>query len=156
MNINLTLIIQMFVFALLVYLVMKYVWPPILEIMDERARNIAKGLDAAERGREELKQANEKAEVIIREARARAQQIIEQAQHRANEAIEEAKGTASTEGQRLLAAAQQQIGLESTRARETLRHEVGALAVRAASKLLEREIDPRAHAELIDKLAEQI
>jgi F-type H+-transporting ATPase subunit b len=92
----------------------------------------------------------------LREARARAQQIIEQAQHRANEAIEEAKGTASAEGQRLLAAAQQQIALESTRAREGLRHEVGALAVRAASKLLEREIDPRAHAELIDKLAEQI
>jgi F-type H+-transporting ATPase subunit b len=155
-NFNLTLVVQMLVFGTLIWFVMKFVWPLILGAMDARSKKIALGLEAAERGQQELKQANEKAEVIIREARGRAQQIIDQAQHRANEAIEEAKGTASTEGQRLLAAAQQQIGLESTRARETLRHEVGALAVRAASKLLEREIDPRAHAELIDKLAEQI
>jgi F-type H+-transporting ATPase subunit b len=155
-NFNLTLIVQMLVFAALVWAVMKFVWPIILGAMAERSQKIALGLEAAERGQQELRQANEKSEVIIREARARAQQIIEQAQHRATEAIEEAKGTASTEGQRLLAAAQQQIALESTRAREALRHEVGALAVQAASKLLEREIDPRAHAELIDKLAEQI
>lgn len=156
MNFNLTLIVQMLVFAALIWFVMKFVWPIILGAMDERSKKIALGLEAAERGQQELKQAHENAEVILREARARAQQIIEQAQHRANEAIEEAKGTASAEGQRLLAAAQQQIALESARAREGLRHEVGALAVRAASKLLEREIDPRAHAELIDKLAEQI
>jgi F-type H+-transporting ATPase subunit b len=155
-NFNLTLIVQMLVFGTLIWAVMKFVWPIILGAMDARSKKIALGLEAAERGQQELKQANEKAEVIIREARGRAQQIIDQAQHRASEAIEEAKGTASSEGQRLLAAAQQQIGLESTRAREALRHEVGALAIRAASKLLEREIDPRAHAELIDKLAEQI
>lgn len=156
MNFNLTLIIQMIVFVLLIGFTMRFVWPTILGHMDERARKIALGLEAAERGQQELKQANEKSEAIIREARARAQQIIDQAQHRANEAIEEAKGTANSEGQRLLAAAQQQIALESTHAREALRQEVGALAVRAASKLLEREIDPRAHADLIDKLAAQI
>jgi F-type H+-transporting ATPase subunit b len=155
-NINLTLIVQMLVFGVLIGFVMKYVWPIILGAMDERAKKIALGLEAAERGQQELKQANEKSEEIIRQARARAQQIIDQAQHRANEAIEEAKGTANSEGQRLLAAAQQQIALESNRAREVLRQEVGALTVRAASKLLEREIDPRAHADLIDKLAEQI
>jgi F-type H+-transporting ATPase subunit b len=155
-NINLTLIVQMLVFAALIWFVMKFVWPLILGAMDERAKKIALGLEAAEQGRQELQQANEKSEVIIREARARAQQIIDQAQHRATEAIEEAKGTANSEGQRLLAAAQQQIALESTRAREALRQEVGALAVRAASKLLEREIDPRAHAALLDKLAAQI
>lgn len=156
MNFNLTLIVQMLVFGTLIWFVMKFVWPLILGAMDARSKKIALGLEAAERGQQELKQANEKAEVIIREARSRAQQILEQAQHRANEAIDAAKGTATAEGERLLAAAQQQIGLESTRAREALRHEVGALAVRAASKLLEREIDPRAHAELIDKLAAQI
>jgi F-type H+-transporting ATPase subunit b len=155
-NINLTLIVQMLVFAVLIWFVMKFVWPLILGAMDERAKKIALGLEAAERGQQELKQANEKSEAVIREARARAQQIIDQAQHRANEAIEEAKGTANSEGQRLLAAAQQQIALESTHAREALRQEVGALAVRAASKLLEREIDPRAHADLIDKLAAEI
>ena len=92
----------------------------------------------------------------MREARERATQIIDQAQHRANELVEEAKGTASTEGARLVAAAQQQIDLETTRARESLRKEVAGIAVGAASKLLEREIDPRTHAELLDKLAAQI
>jgi F-type H+-transporting ATPase subunit b len=155
-NINLTLIVQMFVFAALVWAVMKYIWPYILGEMDARSRKIALGLAAAEKGQQQLTQAHQDAEVIIREARERAQKIIDQAQHRANEAIDEAKGTATSEGQRLVAAAQQQITLESTRARETLRHEVGQLAVQAASKLLEREIDARAHADLIDKLAAQI
>ena len=156
MNINLTLIIQMLVFAMLVWAVMKFIWPSILGTMDERARKIAMGLEAAEKGQQQLQEAHKEAEVIIREARERARQIIDQAQHRANEAIEQAKGTATSEGQRLVAAAQQQITLESMRAREGLRHDVGRLAVQAASKLLEREIDARAHADLIDKLAAQI
>jgi F-type H+-transporting ATPase subunit b len=155
-NINLTLIVQMLVFAALIGFTMKFVWPIILGAMDERSRKIALGLAAAEKGQQELMQANEKAAVIIREARDRALQIIDQAQQRANESIEQAKGTATSEGQRLVAAAQQQITLDWTRARETLRHEVGAFAVQAASKLLEREIDARAHADLIDKLAAQI
>jgi F-type H+-transporting ATPase subunit b len=155
-NINLTLIIQMLVFAALVWAVMKFIWPSILGLMDERARKIALGLEAAEKGQRQLQEAHQEAEVIIREARERAQKIIDQAQHRASETIEEAKGTAASEGQRLVAAAQQQISLESLRAREGLRHDVGKLAVQAASKLLEREIDVRAHADLIDKLAAQI
>lgn len=156
MNINLTLIVQMLVFAALIGFTMKYVWPMILGAMEERSRKIALGLAAAEKGQQQLTQAHADAEVIIREARERAHQIIDQAQQRANEAIEEAKGTATSAGERLVAAAQQQISLESTRARESLRHEVGQLAVQAASKLLEREIDARAHAALIDKLAAQI
>jgi F-type H+-transporting ATPase subunit b len=155
-NINLTLIVQMLVFAALIGFTMKYVWPLILGAMDERSKKIALGLAAAEKGQEQLKQAHQEAEVIVRAARERAQKIIDQAQQRANESIEAAKGTATSEGQRLVAAAQQQITLESTRARETLRHEVGQLAVQAASKLLEREIDAGAHADLIDKLAAQI
>ena len=156
MNINLTLIVQMLVFAVLIGFTMKFVWPIILGAMDERSKKIALGLAAAEKGQQELTQANANAEVIIREARERALQIIDQAQHRANEAIELAKGTATSEGERLVAAAQQQIALDSTRARESLRREVGQIAVQAASKLLEREIDARAHADLIDKLAAQI
>ena len=156
MNINLTLIVQMIVFALLIVFTMKFVWPMILGAMDERSKKIALGLAAAEKGQQQLQQAHQETEVIIREARERARQIIDQAQQRANEAIEQAKGTATSEGQRLVAAAQQQIGLESMRAREGLRHDVGKLAVQAASKLLEREIDARAHADLIDKLAAQI
>jgi F-type H+-transporting ATPase subunit b len=155
-NINLTLIVQMVVFIVLIWFTMKFVWPMILGPMEERSKKIATGLAAAEQGQQQLTQAHQEAEVIIREARERAHQIIDQAQHRGNEAIEQAKGTAASEGQRLVAAAHQQITLESTRAREGLRHEVGKLAVQAASKLLEREIDPRAHADLIDKLAAQI
>jgi F-type H+-transporting ATPase subunit b len=155
-NINLTLIIQMLVFAALVWAVMKFIWPYILGTMDERARKIALGLEAAEKGQQQLQEAHKEAEAIIREARERAQKIIDQAQHRAHETIEEAKGTAASEGQRLVAAAQQQISLESLRAREDLRHDFGKLAVQAASKLLEREIDVRSHADLIDKLAAQI
>jgi F-type H+-transporting ATPase subunit b len=155
-NINLTLIVQMLVFVVLTLFTMKKIWPHILGVMDERSKKIALGLAAAEKGQEQLKQAHQEAEVILREARERAQKIIDQAHQRGNEAIEQAKGTATSEGQRLVAAAHQQITLESTRAREGLRHEVAQLAVQAAAKLLEREIDPRAHADLIDKLAAQI
>ncbi len=156
MNINLTLIVQMIVFALLIFITMKWIWPPILKAMDERSRTIAQGLAAAEKGEQALKEARGNAEVIIREARERANQIIDQAQHRAGEIVEEAKGQANTEGARLVAAAQQQIELDTTRARESLRREVAGIAVGAASKLLGREIDPKSHADLLDKLAAQI
>ncbi len=156
MNINLTLIVQMLVFIVLIWFTMKFVWPMILGAMEERSRKIATGLAAAEKGEQELAQARERADAIVREARERANQIIDQAQHRANDLVDQAKGAASAEGQRLVAAAQQQIELEASRARETLRREVAQIAVTAASKLLEREIDPRTHADLINKLATQI
>ena len=156
MNINLTLIVQMFVFATLIWGTMKWIWPPVLAAMDERQRTIAQGLAAAEQGEESLAQARSKADDIVREARERATQIIDHAQHRANELVEEAKGTATTEGGRLVAAAQAQIQLDTTRARESLRREVAGIAVGAASKLLGREIDARTHADLLDQLATQI
>ncbi len=156
MNINLTLIVQMIVFILLIWFTMKFVWPMILGPMNERETRIAKGLAAAEEGERELAAARGKAEAIIREARERANQIIDHAQHRANELVEQAKGTASSEGARIVAAAQQQIELETTRAKESLRREVAGIAVGAAAKLLGREIDARTHADLLDKLAAQI
>ena len=156
MNINLTLIVQMLVFALLVFGTMKWIWPLILGAMEERSRKIAQGLAAAEKGEQELAEARGKAEAIIREARERAGHIIDQAQHAARDLLEQAKGAASSEGARILAAAQQQIELDSTRAREALRREVAGIAVRAASKLLAREIDARTHADLLDKLTAQI
>jgi F-type H+-transporting ATPase subunit b len=155
-NINLTLIVQMLVFALLIFGVMKWGWPRLITAMDERSRKIAQGLAAAEKGEQALTEARGNAEAIIREARERANQIIDQAQHRANELVEEAKGTANLEGARLVAAAHQQIELDTTRARESLRREVAGIAVGAASKLLDREIDPRKHADLLDQLATQI
>ena len=156
MNINLTLLVQMIVFATLILITMKWIWPPILRAMDERQRKIAQGLAAAEEGEKELSQARDKADVIIREARERANQIIDHAQHRANELIEQAKGAAGAEGARILAAAQQQIELETTRAKESLRREVAGIAVGAATKLLGREIDARAHADLLEQLAAEI
>ena len=156
MNINLTLVVQMVIFIVLIWFTMKFVWPMILGPMQERERRIANGLAAADKGQHELAQARTNADAVVREARERASQIIDQAQARANALIEEAKGAASAEGQRLVAAAQQQIGLESTRAREALRREVAELAVSTAAKVLQREIDPKAHADLIGKLATQI
>ncbi len=156
MNINLTLIVQMLVFATLVFAVMKWVWPVILNAMDERERKIAQGLAAAEKGEQELAEARGRAEVIVREARERASQIIDHAQHRANDLVEQAKGTASTEGARLIAAAQQQIELDAARARESLRREVAGIAVSAAAKLLGREIDAKKHTDLLDKLAAEV
>jgi F-type H+-transporting ATPase subunit b len=155
-NINLTLIVQMLVFLVLVWFTMKFVWPMILGPMEERSRKIAAGLAAADKGQQDLSQAEVRADAIVREARDKAGQIIDQAQHRANDLIEQAKGAATAEGARLVTAAQQQIELDTSRARESLRREVAQIAVSAASKLLEREIDPKAHADLLAKLATQI
>jgi F-type H+-transporting ATPase subunit b len=155
-NLNLTLFTQMFVFLLLALFTMRFVWPMIRGAMDERAKRIADGLAAADRGQKDLAQAKSRADDIIREARGKAVQIVDQASHRANEVIDQAKTTAIAEGERLIAAAQQQIQLETSRAREELRKHVAALAVTGASRLLEREIDPKTHADILNKLATQI
>ena len=156
MNINLTLVIQMIVFAILVWFTMRFVWPMILGTLEERSRKIALGLAAAEKGQQELAQAQSRIEQMIREARERANEIVDQAERRANEMVEQAKHAADSEGHRILQAAQQQIELEAARVRDQLRKAVAQLAIETASKLLEREIDARAHRDLIDKLAAQL
>jgi F-type H+-transporting ATPase subunit b len=156
MNINLTLVVQMIVFIVLIWFTMKVVWPMILGPMEERSKKIAAGLAAGDKGQQELAQARDRADAILREARERATQIVEQAQRQANDTIDQAKGAATSEGARLVAQAKQQIELETSHARETLRREVATIAVTAASKVLEREIDQRTHADLLDKLATQI
>ena len=156
MNINLTLIVQMVVFIALIWVTMKFVWPKIIDAMEERSRKIAAGLAAAEKGKADLVQADQRAEAIVKEARTKAAQILDQAGKRSNEMVEEAKGTAIAEAERLVAQAHEDALLESTRARESLRREVGRLAVEGASRLLEREIDPKTHAELLDKLAAEV
>ena len=156
MNINLTLIVQMLVFIVLIWFTMKFVWPMILGPMEERSKKIAQGLAAADRGEEALAKARDEAETIVRAARERASQIIDHANHQANELVEQAKGVATSDAQRIKVAAEQQTELETSRARESLRREVAQIAVQAASKLLEREIDPKTHADLLSKLATQI
>jgi F-type H+-transporting ATPase subunit b len=156
MNINLTLVVQMIVFIVLIWFTMKFVWPMILGPMEERSKKIAAGLAAGDKGQQELAQARDRADAILREARERATQIVEQAQRQANDLVEQAKGTATSEGVRLVEQAKQQIELETSHAREALRREVATIAVRAASKVLEREINPQTHADLLSKLATQI
>jgi len=153
MNINATLIGQAIVFAILIWFSVRFIWPFLLNAIEERQKSIADGLAAAERGQKDLAQAKDAAEEVIREAREKAGRIVEQASKRSGEIIDEAKGTAISEGQRLVAEARQEVSLEQRRAREQLRREVAALAVAGASRLLEREIDAKAHAELLEKLA---
>ena len=156
MNINLTLVIQMVVFGLTVWIAMKFVWPMLQGPMEERAKKIATGLAAAEKGQQDAAQAEARAESVVREARERANQILDAASKRSNEIVEAAKQAAQSEGDRLIASAKQQIELEASKAREELRKQVAELTVRTASKVLGREIDPARHAEILGKLATEI
>jgi len=156
MNLNATLIIQGIVFLILAGVTMKFIWPPLIAAIDERRRKIAEGLASAEKGEKSLQDAKSTASEIIKEARAQASKIVEQANRRSNELIDEARGAAVAEGQRLIAEARQNVALEASRAREQLRKEVALIAVTGASKLLGREIDQKAHADLLEKLALEI
>src|SRR5450631_848919 len=156
MDLALTLVIPGVVFFVVDWAVMKFIWPNIMEAIETRQKKIADGLAAASRSQKDLDEAEKRSKEIMREARDRAAQIVDQAGKRSNEIVEEAKGTASTEAQRLVAQAHDEVARETTRAREGLRQEVGRLAVQGASRLLEREIDPKTHAELLDKLAAEV
>jgi F-type H+-transporting ATPase subunit b len=155
-NINATLLGQMITFALLVWFTMKYVWPPLTSALEERRARIADGLAAAERGTHELELAHKRSAEVLRTARQEAVDVIAQANKRATEIIEEAKADARTEGERLMGAARAEIEQELNRAKEDLRKEVGALALAGAARILEREIDPKAHRDLLDNLVAQI
>ncbi len=156
MNINATIIGQVIVFLILIWFSVKFIWPPLLKAIEDRQKKIADGLAAAERGQKELHQASGDAQAIVDEAREKALKIVDQANRRSSEIIEEARSTAISEGQRLVGDARQEVSLEQARARDALRKDVATLAVAGASRLLEREIDPKAHADLIEKLAREI
>lgn len=156
MSINATFIGQIIVFLILLWFIFKFVTPPISAALDARAKKIAEGLAAAERGQKDLDEAKARADGVVQEARDRANQIIDQASRRSTEIIEQAKQSALHEGDRLIASAKQQIELEATRAREELRRQVADLSVRTASKLLGREIDAGKHADILGELASEI
>lgn len=156
MNINATLFGQAVVFIVLIWFTVKFIWPPLLKAIEDRQKKIADGLAAAERGQKELQQSHGDAAAIVNEAREKALKIVDQASRRSNEIIDEARVTAIAEGQRLVGDARQEVQLEQSRARDALRKDVARLAVAGASRLLEREIDPKAHADLIEKLANEI
>ena len=156
MNINLTLFAQALVFAGLIWFTIKFIWPPLLAAIEARQKQIADGLAAGEQGRKSLELSTRQAEEAIKEARSRATDILSQAEKRAAQLIDEAKGTAKDEGAREKAAAKAEIGQELQRAREMLREQVAALAVAGAEKILRREVDARAHAELLDGIKRQL
>lgn len=156
MNLNATLFVQLLVFFILAWVTMKFIWPPLIAAIDERRSKIAEGLASAEKGAASLAEAKASASEIIKEAHARAGKIVEQANRRSNELVEEARGAAIAEGQRLVGEARQEATLETSRARQQLSREVAHLAVSGAGKLLRREIDAKAHAELLEQLASEI
>lgn len=156
MNINATLIGQMIAFAIFVAFCMKYVWPPIMQALEERKKKIADGLAAAERGRHEQELAEKRAQQVIHEAKDQANDIISQAQRRGNEIVDESKDNARVEGERILNSAKAEIDQEANRARDELKAQVGGIALAGAGKILGREIDEKAHTDLLDELVSRI
>ena len=156
MNINATIIGQIIAFAVFVAFCMKYVWPPIMQALEERKKKIADGLAAAERGRHEQELAEKRAQQVIHEAKEQANEIISQAQRRGNEIVDESKDNARVEGERILTSAKAEIEQEANRARDELKAQVGGIAMTGAGKILGREIDEKAHTDLLDELVSQI
>lgn len=156
MDINMTLIGQTFAMFVFVWFCMKFIWPPIMQAIEERQTQIADGLAAAERGQHSLEKAEAKAEEIIQEARHQASGILDQAHARANEIVAEGKADGVKERERQLAAARAEVEQETNRAREELRGQVSAIAIASAEKILRREIDAKAHEEILSKLSAEL
>jgi F-type H+-transporting ATPase subunit b len=156
MNFNATLIGQSITFIFFVWFCMKYVWPPIMNALEARKKQIADGLAMADRGKHELELAAKKAGDSLRDAKAQAGEVIALAEKRAAQIIEEAKLAAKEEGDRQLAVAQANIAQETNRAREALREQVAALAVAGAEKILRREVNAQTHAELLGQLKAEL
>lgn len=156
MNINFTLVAQAIAFAVLIWFTVKFVWPPLLKAIETRQKEIADGLAAAQEGKSALEVAAKKSEVTLNEAKQKASEIIGQAEKRAAEIIEEAKSSAKTEGDRIVANAKAEIEQELNRAKESLRAQVSTLAVAGAEKILRKEIDAKAHSDMLTKLAAEL
>jgi F-type H+-transporting ATPase subunit b len=156
MSFNLTLIAQAVAFALFIWFTARFVWPPLLRAIEARQKTIADGLAAGEQGRKSLEVSSRQAEQAVQEARGRAADILSQAEKRAAQLVDEARSAAKEEGNREKAAAKAEIDQERTRAREQLRDQVASLAVAGAEKILRREVDAKAHAQLLDEIKRQL
>jgi F-type H+-transporting ATPase subunit b len=156
MNLNLTLIAQAVTFTVFIWLTVKFIWPYMLRAIEARQKTIADGLAAAEEGKRSLELSNKRADEEIKKARERVAELLTQAEKRAAQVIDEAKNAAKEEGEREKAAAKAEIAQEITRAREQLRDHVASLAVAGAEKILRREVDQKAHAELLDSIKRQL
>jgi len=156
MDINLTLIGQTIAMIVFVWFCMKFIWPPLMRAIEERQVQIADGLAAAERGQQSLESARAEAEEIVADARKQATTILDQAHARANEIVAEGKADGVKERERQLAAARAEVEQETNRAREELRGQVSAIAVAGAEKILRREIDGKAHEDILSELAQAL
>ncbi|MBL8328545.1 MAG: F0F1 ATP synthase subunit B [Rubrivivax sp.] len=156
MSINATLIVQMIVFAILVWFTMRFVWPPIVAALDERARKIADGLSAADKAKADLAAANQRVEQQLSAARTDAQKRLADAERLAQQTVEEAKGRAAEEAAKIIAAAKAEADQESIKAREVLREQVAALAVKGAEAILKREVNAGVHADLLSRLKTEL
>lgn len=156
MNINFTLISQAIAFSIFIWFTVKYIWPPLLRAIEERQKTIADGLAAGERGRHELELASQRSSDVLKEAKQRASEIILQAEKRAAEIVEESKRTAKEEGDRIIIGAKADIEHEVFSAKEVLRQHVAELAVAGAAKILRREIDAKAHADMLASIEEDL
>jgi F-type H+-transporting ATPase subunit b len=156
MNITITMFAQAVVFGVFIWFTKAFVWPPLLRAIETRQKQIADGLAAAEQGKKSLEVSARQAEQAIAEARGRAADIIAQAEKRGAQMVEEAKNAAKAEGDREKAAAKADIQQEVSRAREQLREQVAALAVAGAEKILRREVDAKAHADLLNGIKGQL
>ena len=156
MNLNLTLIAQAITFTAFIWVTVKFIWPYMLRAIETRQKTIADGLAAAEEGKRSLELSNKRADEEIRKARERAAELLSQAEKRGAQLVEEAKNAAKEEGNREKAAAKAEIEQQVTRAREQLRDHVASLAVAGAEKILRREVDAKAHADLLDSIKKQL
>lgn len=156
MSINATLIVQMIVFLILVWFTMKFVWPPIVAALDERAKKIAEGLSAADRAKADLAAANKRVEQQLSAARDDAAKRLADAERLAQQLVEEAKSRAAEEGAKIIAAAKAEAAQESVKAREALREQVAGLAVKGAESILRREVNAAVHAELLARLKSEL
>ena len=156
MNINLTLISQAMSFAILIWFTVKFVWPPLIAAIEARQKTIAEGLAAAERGKSDLELAAKRSAEVLREGKVKASEIVSNGEKRASEIVESAKLQAKVESERIIVGAKAEIEQEVFRAKEQLRTHVSEIALAGASKILGREIDAKAHNDLLDKLVSKI
>jgi F-type H+-transporting ATPase subunit b len=156
MNLTFTMIAEAAVFIALIWVVMRFIWPRLLNAIEARQKTIADGLAEAERGRASLAEAQKQTEKLLAEARARAQEIVSAAEKSASQRVEDSKVEAKTEGERLVAAANAQIQQEVQAAKQQLREQVASLAVSGAEKILRREVDAKAHADMLTQLKAQL
>ena len=152
MNLNATLFAQFVVFFILAWFTMKFVWPPLMKALDERAQKITDGLAAADRGKAEMAAAEKRVQAELALARDEGQKRIGDAEKRAQGIIEDAKRAASEEAARIIATARADAEQQVTRAREELRGQVAGLAVKGAEQILKREVNAAAHADLLNQL----